>query len=120
MNTVTRDYIDGFFKLKSLEEWGNPETGGILETDDTIAALNLVPAKFGHILFFSKNQKAHDLVEKDKNGAYVLSEQERTDFIKASHQAMQEIHDILQEDPERILQVYKKWIKDDKLMSKIP
>jgi diadenosine tetraphosphate (Ap4A) HIT family hydrolase len=58
---------EGFFKIKPQEAWTDPLDGCIVETQNAIVALNIVPASFGHVLVFPKNQHARDFNDTDNS-----------------------------------------------------
>ena len=108
-----------FFKIKPQEQREDPKDWCILSTENTIVALNIFPADFWHVIIFPKKQNVQDFTSKDEDWKYILSEEEKLDFLKTQESMKEKLLDILNNNPELIINIYKSWIENDSLMSKI-
>ncbi len=108
-----------FFKIKPQEKWEDFNDWCLYLSSHTIASLNITPSSFWHVIIFPKNQFAKDIISKDTNGNYILSRKERADFLKTSLIVRKNLQEILNNNPEQIINIYKTWMNNEVLMEKI-
>ena len=103
--------LESFYDIKPLEEWLDPDNGLIYQNNESFSTLNVVPSSFGHTLVIPKRivYKATD-----------MTPEELWLFYEALEKTKNEISGLANDNTERILDLYRKWIEDDDLNGKLP
>ncbi|MEK6960406.1 MAG: HIT domain-containing protein [Nanoarchaeota archaeon] len=103
--------IDSFYDIKPLEDWLKEESGLICQNENAFVTLNTVPSAFGHSLVIPKRKvyKATD-----------LTPQEIWNLQKAKETGLEQLHFLINENPDRILRQYQLWIEDAAMNARLP
>lgn len=103
--------IDSFYDIKPLEDWLKEESGLICHNEDAFVTLNMAPSAFGHSLVIPKRKvyKATD-----------LTPQELWNLQRAKETGLEQLHFLISENPDRILNQYQRWSKDAAINARLP